>query len=199
MELRFVLLARLRSGPKHGYALAGELARAGIADPATAKRQVYRALAACESAGWVQVRCRNQGLGGGSPFARKPYELTKSGINALGHWAKKPVRLTNAMADPLLLRIFALAEHSPDLLEPLLDEHSAICERALSASDVMQTELVFSAGSEPVAVGFEGLSRMALAALLRARIDVCRYLLADGSFSQDLRETPLSSLRREEA
>jgi PadR family transcriptional regulator PadR len=76
------VLALLAGGSAHGYGIVGELSQLGITTGAVDVGQVYRTLRDLEEAGQV----RSSWMTGTGP-ARRDYELTEAGLNALDEWA----------------------------------------------------------------------------------------------------------------
>lgn len=76
------VLAILASGSAHGYAILGELRQLGITTGSVDVGQVYRTLRDLEEAGQV----RSTWATGTGP-ARRDYELTETGFDALDEWA----------------------------------------------------------------------------------------------------------------
>ncbi len=76
------VLAMLASGAAHGYAILTELRQLGITNGSVDVGQVYRTLRDLEEAGQV----RSTWATGAGP-ARRDYELTVAGFDALDEWA----------------------------------------------------------------------------------------------------------------
>jgi len=76
------VLALLASGSGHGYAIVGELAALGITNGPVDVGQVYRTLRDLEGQGQVRSTWQT-----GSGPARRDYELTETGFDALDDWA----------------------------------------------------------------------------------------------------------------
>ena len=77
------LLAIMSGGPVHGYAIIGRLEEMRITDGAVDVGQVYRTLRELEQAGLVTSVWSLQAQGP----ARREYELTAAGYEALDEWA----------------------------------------------------------------------------------------------------------------
>jgi DNA-binding PadR family transcriptional regulator len=100
------VLALLSQGIAHGYAIVGELAQLGITNGSVDVGQVYRTLRDLEKAGQVRSAWQT-----GSGAARREYELTDLGSDALDEWAgvmKERARLI-AEFDALYLAWIAAA------------------------------------------------------------------------------------------
>lgn len=76
------VLALLAGGSAHGYAIVGELSQLGITTGAVDVGQVYRTLRDLEEAGQVTSSWTT-----GTGPARRDYDLTEAGFNALDEWA----------------------------------------------------------------------------------------------------------------
>jgi DNA-binding PadR family transcriptional regulator len=76
------VLALLANGSAHGYAIVGELAGLGITNGAVDVGQVYRTLRDLEQGGQVRSTWST-----GTGPARRDYELTTGGWEALDEWA----------------------------------------------------------------------------------------------------------------
>jgi len=76
------VMVLLAGGAAHGYAIVGELAQLGITNGSVDVGQVYRTLRDLEQAGQV----RSSWTTGTGP-ARRDYELTEAGHDALDQWA----------------------------------------------------------------------------------------------------------------
>jgi len=105
------VLALLANGSAHGYAIVGELAGLGITNSAVDVGQVYRTLRDLEQGGQVRSAWST-----GTGPARRDYELTPAGWEALDEWAavmKERGRLV-AEFDALYLQWVALPRPSVD-------------------------------------------------------------------------------------
>ncbi len=76
------VLALLANGTGHGYAIVGELAQLGITNGPVDVGQVYRTLRDLERTG----QARSTWATGTGP-ARRDYQLTETGWDALDEWA----------------------------------------------------------------------------------------------------------------
>jgi DNA-binding PadR family transcriptional regulator len=76
------VMVLLAGGAAHGYAIVGELAQLDITNGSVDVGQVYRTLRDLEEAGQV----RSSWTTGTGP-ARRDYELTEAGYQALDEWA----------------------------------------------------------------------------------------------------------------
>jgi DNA-binding PadR family transcriptional regulator len=76
------VLALLANGSAHGYAIVGELAGLGITNGPVDVGQVYRTLRDLEQGGQVRSAWST-----GTGPARRDYELTPTGWEALDEWA----------------------------------------------------------------------------------------------------------------
>ena len=76
------VLAMLAGGSAHGYAILGELRQLGITTGSVDVGQVYRTLRDLEVAGQVHSTWAT-----GTGPARRDYELTATGFDALDEWA----------------------------------------------------------------------------------------------------------------
>jgi len=76
------VMVLLAGGAAHGYAIVGELAQLGITNGSVDVGAVYRTLRDLEEAGEV----RSSWTTGSGP-ARRDYELTDAGYDALDEWA----------------------------------------------------------------------------------------------------------------
>ena len=103
------VLALLANGSAHGYGIVGELAQLGITNGAVDVGQVYRTLRDLEQAGQV----RSTWTTGTGP-ARRDYELTETGWEALDEWAAVMKERTRLVAefDALYLQWVALPRPS---------------------------------------------------------------------------------------
>jgi PadR family transcriptional regulator, regulatory protein PadR len=103
------VLALLANGSAHGYAIVGELAQLGITNGAVDVGQVYRTLRDLEQARQV----RSTWTTGTGP-ARRDYELTETGWEALDEWAAVMKERTRLVAefDALYLQWVALPRPS---------------------------------------------------------------------------------------
>jgi PadR family transcriptional regulator len=104
------VLALLANGSAHGYAIVGELAGLGITNGAVDVGQVYRTLRDLERGGQVSSTWTT-----GTGPARRDYELTETGWDALDEWAavmKERARLL-AEFDALYLQWVALPRPLP--------------------------------------------------------------------------------------
>jgi PadR family transcriptional regulator PadR len=88
------VLALLASGSVHGYAIVGELATLGITNGPVDVGQVYRTLRDLEHAGQVRSTWAT-----GSGPARRDYELTEAGFDALDEWAAVMKERTRLVAE----------------------------------------------------------------------------------------------------
>jgi poly-beta-hydroxybutyrate-responsive repressor len=88
------VLALLANGSAHGYAVVGELAQLGITNGSVDVGQVYRTLRDLEKAGQV----RSTWTTGTGP-ARRDYELTATGWEALDEWAAVMKERTRLVAE----------------------------------------------------------------------------------------------------
>lgn len=77
------VMVLLAAGSAHGYAIVGELAALGITNGTVDVGQVYRTLRDLEKAGQVRSAWSTAGSGP----ARRDYELTAAGYDALDEWA----------------------------------------------------------------------------------------------------------------
>ena len=103
------VLALLANGSAHGYGIVGELAQLGITNGAVDVGQVYRTLRDLERARQV----RSTWTTGTGP-ARRDYELTETGWQALDEWAAVMKERTRLVAefDALYLQWVALPRPS---------------------------------------------------------------------------------------
>lgn len=104
------VLAFLANGSAHGYAIVGELVGLGITNGAVDVGQVYRTLRDLEQGGQV----RSTWATGTGP-ARRDYELTETGWDALDEWAavmKERARLV-AEFDAMYLQWVAMPRPAP--------------------------------------------------------------------------------------
>ena len=76
------MVVMLAGGAAHGYAVLGELEQLGITLGNVDVGQVYRTLRDLEAAGLVRSAWQT-----GSGPARRDYELTDAGYQALDEWA----------------------------------------------------------------------------------------------------------------
>ncbi len=99
------VLALLANGSVHGYAIVGELAGLGITNGAVDVGQVYRTLRDLERTGQVRSAWST-----GTGPARRDYELTPAGWEALDEWAAVMKERTRLVAefDALYLQWVAL-------------------------------------------------------------------------------------------
>ncbi len=88
------VLALLASGHVHGYAIVGQLAELGITNGAVDVGQVYRTLRDLEQQGQVRSAWAT-----GSGPARRDYELTNAGFDALDEWAAVMKERTRLVAE----------------------------------------------------------------------------------------------------
>lgn len=88
------VLALLASGHVHGYAIVGQLAELGITNGPVDVGQVYRTLRDLEQQGQV----RSSWATGSGP-ARRDYELTEQGYDALDEWAAVMKERTRLVAE----------------------------------------------------------------------------------------------------
>jgi poly-beta-hydroxybutyrate-responsive repressor len=104
------VLALLANGSAHGYAIVGELAGLGITNGSVDVGQVYRTLRDLEQGGQV----RSTWTTGTGP-ARRDYELTETGWDALDEWAAVMKERTRLVAefDALYLQWVALPRPGP--------------------------------------------------------------------------------------
>jgi DNA-binding PadR family transcriptional regulator len=77
------VMVLLAAGSAHGYAIVGELAALGITNGTVDVGQVYRTLRDLEEAGQVRSAWSTAGSGP----ARRDYQLTAAGYDALDEWA----------------------------------------------------------------------------------------------------------------
>jgi len=95
--LEVCVLAVISRGPTYGYAIASDLADAGLGE--LKGGTLYPLLGRCELAGWVAVDWR----AGESGPGRKYYTLTPAGRSELAHlstrWAEF-ARVTGALLTP---------------------------------------------------------------------------------------------------
>ncbi len=105
------VLALLANGSAHGYAIVGELAQLGITNGSVDVGQVYRTLRDLEQAGQV----RSTWTTGTGP-ARRDYELTATGWEALDEWAAVMKERTRLVAefDALYLQWVAFPRSSAE-------------------------------------------------------------------------------------
>jgi DNA-binding PadR family transcriptional regulator len=76
------VMVLLAGGAAHGYAIVGELAQLGITNGPVDVGQVYRTLRDLEQGGQVRSAWST-----GTGPARRDYELTPAGWEALDEWA----------------------------------------------------------------------------------------------------------------
>ena len=88
------VLALLANGSAHGYGIVGELAQLGITNGAVDVGQVYRTLRDLEQAGQVRSTWTT-----GTGAARRDYELTETGWEALDEWAAVMKERTRLVAE----------------------------------------------------------------------------------------------------
>ena len=77
------VMVLLAAGSAHGYAIVGELAALGLTNGTVDVGQVYRTLRDLEEAGQVRSAWSTAGSGP----ARRDYQLTAAGYDALDEWA----------------------------------------------------------------------------------------------------------------
>jgi DNA-binding PadR family transcriptional regulator len=105
------VLALLANGSAHGYGIVGELAQLGITNGSVDVGQVYRTLRDLEQAGQVRSTWTT-----GTGAARRDYELTQTGWEALDEWAAVMKERTRLVAefDALYLQWVALPRPSAE-------------------------------------------------------------------------------------
>jgi PadR family transcriptional regulator AphA len=103
----WTVLAVLREGPAHGFAIAALTAPAGVLGRVwqLPRPVVYRALSRLEAAGLASPAVVESGPGP----QRTVYEITPPGAAAVDEWLAEPVRHVRQLRSHLLMKLALLA------------------------------------------------------------------------------------------
>lgn len=120
------MLAVLREGPAHGFAIAALTAPAGDLGRVwqLPRPVIYRALSRLEEAGLAVPTVVESGPGP----QRTVYALTPSGTSAVDGWLAEPVGRVRQLRSHLLMKL-ALLDRRGLPAEPLLTAQRAVLER----------------------------------------------------------------------
>ena len=114
--LRYLLLALLRRGPRHGYELKSAFEALLAGTWRLNVGQVYRELGKLETDGLVEPRVVEQEL---LPD-RKVYRLTGRGRKDLDSWLSSPSEGLVRLRDDMFVKVILQIEHSgPDTVETI--------------------------------------------------------------------------------
>jgi DNA-binding PadR family transcriptional regulator len=120
----WTVLAVLREGPAHGFAIAALTAPAGALGRVwqLPRPVVYRALSRLESAGLVAPAVVESGPGP----RRTVYEITPAGTTAVDEWLAEPVHHVRQLRSHLLMKLALLARRDLPTAPLIAAQHKVL-------------------------------------------------------------------------
>jgi DNA-binding PadR family transcriptional regulator len=184
--LAYALMSLLAREPLTGYGLARQL-RDPIGHFWEARHsQIYPQLARLEHAGLVTSSTDAQP----GPRAKRTYQVTELGLEALRSWIEKPTRRSGGR-DDLLLKVYASWVAKPSvtlvLVREAADHHASQLARYLDLRRAPRSELAARMGpTEPEFTDYATLRRGI--GYERGRLAWCRWLIAKLEPSEDAQD-----------